>query len=80
MKTNYVLVDYENVQVKSLALLKGEHFRVKAFLGPNNTKLPIELVLAMQALGEHAEYIVVEAHGKNANAMFYANFGQSLAT
>ena len=32
MKTNYVLIDYENVQVKSLALLMGEHFRVQVFL------------------------------------------------
>ncbi|MDD5034879.1 MAG: PIN domain-containing protein [Methylococcaceae bacterium] len=66
MKTNYILIDYENVQVKSLALLKGGHFRVKVFLGPTNTKLPIELVLAMQELGERAEYIVLEAHGRNA--------------
>jgi len=66
LKTNYVLIDFENVQVKSLALLKGEHFRVKVFLGPTNTKLPLELVLAMQRLGDHAEYIVLEAHGRNA--------------
>ena len=51
MRTNYVLIDYENVQVKSLALLKGVQFQVRVFLGPNNKKLPVELVLAMQALG-----------------------------
>lgn len=66
MKINYVLVDYENVQVKSIALLKDEHFRVRVFLGPNNTKLPVELVLAMQELGERAEYIVLETSGRNA--------------
>ncbi|KAB2923756.1 MAG: hypothetical protein F9K25_18220 [Candidatus Contendobacter sp.] len=66
MKTNYVLVDYENVQVKSLTLLKDECFRVRVFLGPNNTKLPVELVLAMQELGEKAEYIVLETSGRNA--------------
>jgi hypothetical protein len=66
VKINYVLVDYENVQVKSLALLNGEHFRVRVFLGPNNTKLPVELVLAMQELGEKAEYIVLETSGRNA--------------
>ena len=66
MKINYVLVDYENVQVKSLALLKGEHFRVRVFLGPNNTKLPVDLVLAMQQLGERAEYVVLETSGRNA--------------
>jgi len=66
LKTNYVLIDYENVQVKSLALLKGEQFRVWVFLGPNNTKLPVELVLAMQELGDRAEYIVLETPGANA--------------
>jgi len=32
LKTNYVLIDYENVHVQSLALLSGEHFRVRLFL------------------------------------------------
>jgi len=56
MQTNYVLIDYENVQVMSLALLKGEHFRVHVFLGPKNLKLPRELVFAVQALGERGKY------------------------
>lgn len=66
MKTHYVLIDYENVQVKSLALLKGEHFRVHVFLGPKNLKLHRELVFAMQRFGDRGEYITLEAHGKNA--------------
>jgi hypothetical protein len=66
VKTNYVLIDYENVQVKSLALLKGEYFRVMVFLGPKNTRLPVEFVLAMQELGDRAEYIVLETPGSNA--------------
>jgi len=66
MKTNYVLIDYENVPVKSLALLKGEHFRVRVFLGPKNPKLHRDLVFAMQKFGERGEYIVLEASGKNA--------------
>ncbi len=66
MKKNYVLIDYENVQVKSLALLKGEQYEVRVFLGPTNTKLPVEFVLAMQELGDRAEYIVLETSGSNA--------------
>ncbi len=61
-----MLIDYENVQVKSLTLLKGEQFQVRVFLGPNNTKIPVELVLAMQSLGERGEYIVLETPGLNA--------------
>jgi len=66
MKTHYVLIDYENVHVKSLALLKGEHFRVQVFLGPKNLKLHRELVFAMQAFGDRGQYIVLEAGGKDA--------------
>jgi hypothetical protein len=66
VKKQYILIDYENVQVQSLALLKGEQFFVRVFLGPNNTKLPVELVTAMQQLGSRAEYIVLETSGSNA--------------
>ena len=66
MKTHYILIDFENVQVKSLALLKSDHFRVKVFLGPKNTKLPTELVLAMKDFGDRADYVVLEAGGSNA--------------
>lgn len=80
MKTNYVLIDYENVHVKSLALLKGEHFQVRVFLGPKNTKLPIELVLAMQKLGDRAEYILLETSGANALDFHIAYYLGVLAT
>jgi hypothetical protein len=66
MKTNYVLIDFESVQVKSLALLAGEHFRVHVFLGPNHTKVPSDLVLAMQDFGERAKYVKLETPGPNA--------------
>ena len=66
MKTNYVLIDFENVQVKSLELLTGEHFNVRVFLGPTNKKIPIDLVVAMQRLGTRADYITLETSGANA--------------
>jgi hypothetical protein len=66
MQTHYVLVDFENVHVKSLALLKGGQFHVRIFLGPKNTRLPTDLVLAMKDLGERADYIVLDAGGHNA--------------
>jgi hypothetical protein len=66
MRTNYVLIDFENVQVRSIALLEGDCFRVRVFLGPKNTKLPAELVVAVQKLGDKAEYITLETSGSNA--------------
>ena len=66
VKTNYVLIDYENVQVKSLALLNGDQFRVRVFLGKNNTKIDRELADTMQKMGDRADYIMLESSGKNA--------------
>lgn len=66
MKTNYVLIDYENVHGSSLALLEDPHFQVRLFLGPNNKKLPVDLVLAMHRFGARADYIVLETSGANA--------------
>jgi hypothetical protein len=66
MRTNYVLVDYENVPVQSLTLLKAEYFNVKVFLGPNNSKISAELAIAMQQMGARAEYITLASKGANA--------------
>ncbi|MCO6059244.1 PIN domain-containing protein [Pseudomonas sp. MOB-449] len=66
MRTNYVLIDYENLPVDSLELLQPEHFRLRIFLGPNNTKLPSELAIAVHRLHDRADYIQLETPGKNA--------------
>lgn len=66
MKTNHVLIDYENVQPKNLALLAEDHFRVMVFLGAQQQKLPVELVTAMQALGDRARYVQIHGNGPNA--------------
>lgn len=66
MKTNYVLIDYENVHLKSLALLNGDQFRIHVFLGKNNTKIGSELAIAMQKIGDRAEYVMLESSGRNA--------------
>lgn len=66
MQNHYILIDFENVQVKSLPLLRGAQIHVRVFLGPKNTRLPTDLVLAMKSLGGGADYIVLEAGGHNA--------------
>lgn len=65
-RTNYVLVDFENVQPKDVGLLKNGPFKVKVFLGPNQSKVPTSLAAALQPLGENAEYIMLETAGNNA--------------
>jgi PIN domain len=66
VQPHYVLIDYENVHVKSLALLKGEQFHVRVFLGKSNTKIHSELAIAMQKLGNRGDYITLESSGSNA--------------
>jgi hypothetical protein len=66
MRANHVLIDYENVQPKNLSLLEQEHFRVKIFIGSNQTKIPVELASAMQTLGSRAEYIRISGSGPDA--------------
>ena len=66
MSTNYILVDYENVQPNSLELLSGKAFRVLIFLGENQTKIPVELARSLQWLGKDAEYIQISGNGANA--------------
>jgi len=51
-RTNYVLVDFENVQPKDIGLLKDGPFKVKVFLGPNQSKIPVSLASSLQSLGD----------------------------
>jgi hypothetical protein len=66
LKTNYLLLDYENIHPKNLSLLIGHPFKVLVFVGANQTKVPLELASALQSLGKDAEYIKISGNGPNA--------------
>jgi len=66
VKTNYVLIDLENVQPRNLEILKGHGFKVLVFVGSKQLKIPFDLAVAMQSLGESAEYIKIDGDGSNA--------------
>jgi hypothetical protein len=66
LKLNHVLIDFENVQPKNLGLLLGKGYRVYVFVGENQTRLPFDLVDAMQQLGDHGRYIKIAGQGRNA--------------
>ena len=66
IKTNYVLIDYESVQPEIVAALAHDHFKVLMFIGPNQSRIDINVATALQALGPRAEYIRVSAPGRNA--------------
>lgn len=66
MKNIYILIDYENVQNIDLNSFKGKNFYIKIFVGTNQTKIPVELVLKSQELGSQVEWIQINGSGKNA--------------
>lgn len=66
MRTEFVLVDFENVQPKDLALLNGGSYKIKIFLGTHQGKIPVAMARALQAFGPDVEYIQIDGSGKNA--------------
>lgn len=79
MPTNYVLIDFENVQPKNLAILANHPFKVLVFVGANQTKVPFELAAAMQMLGDDAKYLKIAGNGKNALDFHIAYYVGELA-
>ena len=68
-RRHYILIDYENVQPKSLSVLLGapnQAFRIMIFVGANQSKLPIELVSSIQCFGDRAQYVQITGSGRNA--------------
>lgn len=66
MKTNYVLIDYENVQPEAMAVLSEEHFKVIVFVGANQAKVTFDVASALQQMGDRAEYVKITGNGSNA--------------
>ncbi|MEA3412919.1 MAG: PIN domain-containing protein, partial [Pseudomonadota bacterium] len=66
MRTNYILIDFENVQPANLAILNGHPFKVLVFVGANQSKISFELAASIQMLGNDAEYVKMDGNGPNA--------------
>ena len=66
MPANYVLIDFENVQPKNLNILASHPFKVFVFIGASQTKVPRHVAVAMQALGDRANYVEIDGNGPNA--------------
>ncbi len=66
MRTNYVLIDFENVQSERLAVLAKDHFKILVFVGANQSKLAFDTVSVIQQLGDKAQYIKIAGSGPNA--------------
>jgi hypothetical protein len=66
VKTNFLLIDLENVKPENLGLVAGGQFKVKVFVGANQKNVPLTMVQTLQSFGTDAEYIQIDGHGKNA--------------
>ena len=66
LRTNYVLIDFENVQPKQLAALEQDHFKVMLFVGARQANLPYEIAAAIQRMGAKVESIKISGNGPNA--------------
>jgi hypothetical protein len=80
LKTNYVLVDFENVQPKDISLLNGRSFKIKVFVGANQSKFPSEMAMALQEYGPDAKYEKISGSGRNALDFHIAYYIGRLAT
>jgi hypothetical protein len=61
-----LLIDYENVQGISLALVAGTDWKVCIFTGTSQNRIPITLVASAQALGDKLSWIRIDGSGPNA--------------
>jgi len=66
VRTNFVLIDSENVKPEYIEKLKHEHFRVVVFVGANLKRLDFPIVSAVQSLGSNASYVQISSHGPSA--------------
>ncbi len=80
MKTNIILIDFENVQPKDLAQLRGRPFKTKVFFGANQSKVPFDFADELQRLGPDAKYIRIEGTGPNALDFHIAYYIGRLST
>lgn len=65
MTERVLLVDYENVQAVDLAALPPD-VKVGFVLGAKQTKLPTELAVQAQALGDRFAYVLIRGQQPNA--------------
>ena len=66
MTQHILLIDYENVQPRSLGALQDHDCKVMVFVGEQQSKITFELARSLQQLGDDAEYVQINGNGPNA--------------
>ncbi len=66
LRTNYVLIDFENVRPEAVSLLDGEHFKIMVFIGAAQSSVPFAFAAGLQCFGSRVDYIKISGNGPNA--------------
>jgi hypothetical protein len=80
MKTNHVLIDYENVQPEVTKALAQPIFKVWVFAGAQQHKVKYDLIELLQAKRDNAQCIKITATARNALDFHMAYYVGQLAT
>jgi hypothetical protein len=64
VRTNFVLIDSENVKPEHIEKLKHEHFRVVLFT--SQKRLDFSIIKAIHSLGSNGDYVQISGSGPNA--------------
>ena len=65
MEKSLLLIDYENIQELS-KINNLNNVEVKVFVGSNQTKIPVDIVINTQKLGLDLQWLKINGQGKNA--------------
>jgi hypothetical protein len=65
-RTNYIFVDYENVQETDLDRIANKPVKVRLILGERHKSLPVKLVKLIQRFSEQVRLVETGLNGKNA--------------
>ncbi len=80
MKTNHVLIDYENVQPEVTEALAQPIFKVWVFVGAQQHKVKYDLIELLQTKRDDAQCIKITATARNALDFHMAYYVGQLAT
>lgn len=73
-RTNYIFVDFENVQEKDWERIAGKPVKVVLVLGVQQKNLPVHLVRKLLKLGSQVQLVEVKRAGKNALDLVLAHY------
>src|SRR6266516_2664312 len=64
-RTNYIFVDFENVQETDLDRIANKPVKVRLILGARHKSLPVKLVKLIQKYSDQVRLVETELNGKN---------------